>query len=372
MNPPQASDWSTAYSPDYLTARTRLLGLAESLGDAHDAWPLDQQGPTGEPLTIDLVRLGSSQARRLLVISSGLHGVEGYFGSAVQLAFATRLKPPSPDMAVVLLHALNPFGFAWRRRFDAENIDPNRNFLLPGEEYRGAPPLYGPIYQLFRMDVPPLRFNPGQAARVAYIIARYGLHQLRLTIPVGQYEFPLGPFFGGKGPCATQRLLATHLDPHWQHAEEIIHVDLHTGLGSWGRYKLLIDDQEESPKCTWWQQHFGTERVEVCQRTQTAYPARGSLGPWLCRRYAHLRYYYSTLEFGTYRPKKIMDALIDETRAFNCGLLSDPRYEWTRRQLMEVFVPADPAWRHHTVRQAVEVLEECQRLLTRPNGTYTP
>lgn len=363
MNAPRSSDWSTAYSPDFATARDRLLAVAGRSGDTHAAWPLGAQGPAGEPLSIDLLRLGAPRARRLLVVSSGLHGIEGFFGSAVQLAFATQAARQADDVAVILLHALNPFGFAWRRRFDAENIDPNRNFLLPGEEYRGAPPLYGPIYKLFRMDVPPQRFSPSQAARVAYLIARYGLHQLRLTIPVGQYEYPLGPFFGGKGPCATQRLLAEHLAPHWEPAEEVIHVDIHTGLGSWGSYKLLIDDQEGSPECGWWLEHFGAERVEVCQRTETAYPARGSLGPWLRQRFPHLRYHYTTLEFGTYKPKKVMDALMAETRAFNCGLLADPRYEWTRRNLMEIFVPADPAWRHHSVRQALEVLKEAQRRL---------
>ena len=76
-------------------------------------------------------------------ISSGIHGVEGFFGSAVQLAFLDSLPPnwqPPPGTKFILLHALNPFGFAWRRRFNEENVDLNRNFLLPEEAYSGAPP----------------------------------------------------------------------------------------------------------------------------------------------------------------------------------------------------------------------------------------
>ncbi len=51
-------------------------------------------------------------------MSSGLHGVEGYFGSAVQLAWlhgvrAGCIRIPS-GTAVVLVHAVNPHGFAWR------------------------------------------------------------------------------------------------------------------------------------------------------------------------------------------------------------------------------------------------------------------
>ncbi len=61
----------------------------------------------------------------------GLHGVEGFFGSAVQLACLEHwLSAEAPSVKYVFLHGLNPYGFAWRRRFDENNVDPNRNFLL--------------------------------------------------------------------------------------------------------------------------------------------------------------------------------------------------------------------------------------------------
>ncbi len=77
-----------------------------------------------------------------LVVSSGVHGVEGFFGSAVQLAFLEKLPPdwrPPEGAAVVLIHALNPFGFAWQRRFNEENVDLNRNFLLAEQTYCRRP-----------------------------------------------------------------------------------------------------------------------------------------------------------------------------------------------------------------------------------------
>ena len=42
----------------------------------------------------------------------------------------------------MFVHAVNPFGYAHGRRFDETNVDPNRNFLLPGQEYAGCPPTY--------------------------------------------------------------------------------------------------------------------------------------------------------------------------------------------------------------------------------------
>ncbi len=76
---------------------------------------------------------GNPLANRALVISSGLYGVEGLFGSAVQLALLERYLPDyrlPPDLAIVIIHILNPFGCAWYRRWNEDNIDLNRNFLL--------------------------------------------------------------------------------------------------------------------------------------------------------------------------------------------------------------------------------------------------
>src|SRR6516225_9551772 len=61
---------------------------------------------------------------------SGTHGVEGFCGSGCQTGYLNdRLyEALSSKSAVILVHALNPFGFAWLRRVNEDNIDVNRNF----------------------------------------------------------------------------------------------------------------------------------------------------------------------------------------------------------------------------------------------------
>ena len=83
----------------------------------------------GEALAIDSAYVGKPRAARLLVLSSGIHGVEGYFGSAVQLAWLDALahRAPTVETGVLLIHAINPYGFAWRRRWNENNVDLNRN-----------------------------------------------------------------------------------------------------------------------------------------------------------------------------------------------------------------------------------------------------
>src|SRR5690606_11704356 len=99
----------------------------------------------GNELSLDVARKGPKDARKLLVVSSGTHGVEGYFGSAVQIALLEGLLSRvnlAPHVGVLLIHAINPYGFAWSRRTNEDNVDQNRNFLLTGAEFRGAPEAY--------------------------------------------------------------------------------------------------------------------------------------------------------------------------------------------------------------------------------------
>ena len=75
-------------------------------------------------MTIDVASSATEDADNVLVISSGLHGVEGFFGSAVQTMVLERwASSASPPVRCVLLHALNPYGFAWIRRPDENNED---------------------------------------------------------------------------------------------------------------------------------------------------------------------------------------------------------------------------------------------------------
>jgi hypothetical protein len=74
---------SAAFSPDYATARERFRQAASRLGWQLEAHPIGVTGPGGEELTLDVGYSPSSERDRVLVVSSGIHGVEGFFGSAV-------------------------------------------------------------------------------------------------------------------------------------------------------------------------------------------------------------------------------------------------------------------------------------------------
>ena len=80
------NDLEKFFSEDYETARERFKGLADEL----NATTYSYSVCTEQDLTIDVAVIGQSN-KPAVVISSGVHGVEGFFGSAIQLALMFQL-----------------------------------------------------------------------------------------------------------------------------------------------------------------------------------------------------------------------------------------------------------------------------------------
>src|SRR5206468_336863 len=112
-----------------------------------------------------------------------------------------------PNVRLVMLHGLNPFGFAWLRRTNEDNIDPNRNFHLAAGDYQGCEPNYRACDRLLNPRRAPRRIEPF-AVQVLWAALRFGHAGLKQAIAAGQYEFPLGLFFGGKEPSQTHAIVA--------------------------------------------------------------------------------------------------------------------------------------------------------------------
>src|SRR5262249_19885165 len=115
------------FSADYTVASDRFRESAAHAGARLEALPLTAKGPKGEELTVDIAWFGSASPTRVLVHSSGLHGIEGFAGSAIQLQFIEKLPALHAEAALVLVHILNPYGMSWLRRVNENNVDLNRN-----------------------------------------------------------------------------------------------------------------------------------------------------------------------------------------------------------------------------------------------------
>src|SRR5437870_5200075 len=84
------------FSADYSNARSRFREMAKRAGGLLEILPITAKGPKGEDLAIDIAWFGASNPERLLLHSSGLHGVEGFAGSAIQLQLLDSLPSIPP------------------------------------------------------------------------------------------------------------------------------------------------------------------------------------------------------------------------------------------------------------------------------------
>src|SRR3954470_10639196 len=176
---------SACFSPDFATARARFRSAVAARDGRLDSLALAQQGPHGEELGIDIAWFGAPQPRRVFVHSSGLHGVEGYAGAEIQLQWLALGMPVlGAGDAIVLAHMLNPYGAAWLRRVNENNVDLNRNFRPRDLDARQSDDGYAALDSIL---------NPPSApradlfyARAAWLASRYGMAKLRQTVVGGQ------------------------------------------------------------------------------------------------------------------------------------------------------------------------------------------
>lgn len=376
------------FSADYARARQRFRAEAGRLGMSLASHPIAARGPQGEALSIDVATVGAPRSRRVLVVSSGLHGVEGFFGSAVQLAwlaqFASVADLPK-TVRLVLVHALNPFGFAWLRRGNENNVDLNRNFLdergfLAGPEYRQSLAAYENFSSLLNPPAPPSVWEPFALKAAARILTagwaarqrlpeqrrpsrpglaavwRLGLAELQKTLPVGQYRYREGLFFGGEQTQESVAWLQAQLPAWVADAELTLQLDFHSGLGRWADYRLHVVDRQGSPRARWVAQYFGPARVEA-RAGEVAYGAHGTMAAYFRDRQVGGVYHGLTAEFGTYSGLRVLGALRAENQAHFFADPASANYDRAKRRLREAFVPASAGWRNAVLDQALALID---------------
>jgi uncharacterized protein DUF2817 len=94
---------------------------------------IEYSGHENDDLTIDALIIPAKKKKSLVIqINSGIHGLEAPTGSYLQQSFITKCLPTLPkefldETTFVVTHTLNPWGFKNANRFNANNVDLNRN-----------------------------------------------------------------------------------------------------------------------------------------------------------------------------------------------------------------------------------------------------
>ena len=331
---------------------------AETITRVHPA----AQGPDGKPLFIDCGLTGSRHAQKALLLIAGTHGVEGTFGSGALTGLLRGGLPARlpADTRLVMIHALNPYGFAWDRRVNEDNVDLNRNFIdhahpPDSEAYRALADAIAP------KDVSPETLARADAVLEAFV-AKHGMRGLQDAMTPGQYEFADGLFYGGKAPAWSAKMLKDILDEHIPDAQTLIAVDFHTGLGEFGEAELIVEDlpgsaAHDRARNIW-------DRIAAVETGQSvSSPLHGTLDQAFAQWRGHTKLNFAVLEMGTTSWPQTVDALRKDNWLHCHAKGKSPKAAEIRQAMRTAFAPDDAAWRkkafaaaERTVASAVTAL----------------
>ncbi len=347
------------FSSSYAEARAKFLEAAADAGLTVDSRLHPETGRDGEVLAMDVVLDGPADARSLLIVSSACHGVEGYCGSGVQVYAlrdaAWRAEASAKGVAVLYIHALNPYGFSHIRRTTHENVDLNRNFQ---NFYRDLP--VNAAYRELQPLLLPDEWPPDDENRVAtsqYIASR-GMEAYQAAITRGQHEFAEGLFFGGTAPTWSNQTLRQVLQTYATGAARVAWIDIHTGLGPSGvgeRICACRDDKAALARArAWWGGGGTTPVTSIYDGSSSSAFLTGLMWTSIYDECPQAEYTGIAMEYGTLPPFEMMQALRAE-HWLNIHRDAPPALAaQIKQQMMDAFYVDTDAWKAQIIRQARE------------------
>eukprot|EP01084_Bolivina_argentea_P296021 509769_1 len=288
------------FTSSYQEARLKFLKYSANIAAANTYnIPIYTQGD--ETLYTDITILNeNSKSNRLIIHLSGVHGVEGFTGSGIQLALLHHISNPiqnnkfgnlifdtdndNEKPIIIFVHAVNPFGFAKFRRNNEQNIDLNRNFKTPQQwndfklngpnkfHYNDLNAVFNPHFRLeeassllskipknFRQYFINMYHNINYCLcwlRLPYFALQYGVKQMKAAATIGQMHNQKGLQYVGNGKLAAshnklQKFFEDKFDEHMHWKKQfnfITLIDVHSGDSSYGIDKLLTEKYENAMK----------------------------------------------------------------------------------------------------------------------------
>ncbi len=331
----------------------------DSLASFLNLWPVTRliSHPLADApdLTIDVISADASREKqKLLILTTGLHGIEGYVGAGVLQLFIEEFLPRlnAETTGVMLVHPINPYGMKYRTRVNKNSVDLNRNFASDFDSLKTLNPHYESLSYLINPARPlksPLSEKLSFTGNVLNALPK-GPQHIREAALMGQYRIYNGMYFGGFEPqeeaIFMQRLFREVVSEY----NQMIVLDIHTGYGPrWQMALLNPPSAKQTAKET--ANKFKVPLVAGVNPDEF-YTIHGDMMDYVQNliqsEYPDKKFYAGSFEFGTYG-----DSLwrgihsLRTTVLENClrwfGGTSSAR-AWMKHEYDELFLPSEPKW----------------------------
>ncbi len=346
------------FSESYAEARAKFCGAAAAAGGALRSWfNPHAKGPNGELLYLDTARFGPADAANMLVMISSTHGVEGHCGSGAQIAWLRTggaAKLPK-DTGALLVHAINPYGFAWTRRVNEDNVDLNRNFV---DHDKGYPKNDG--YLAIADAILPERWDDASIAESERVFASYaqkhGDFGLQGAMSGGQYTRPDGVFYGGAKPTWSNRTIRAIAREELGRAKRVGLIDYHTGLGPFGHGELICTVPPGAKSFARAKAWYGSEMTSPEGGTSTSAVVAGPMLDSFPQELPDAEVTSIAIEYGTYATPEVLGAVRADNWLHQRGDVNSAQGRALKADMKERFFPAGDKWREMVWKRADQTI----------------
>ena len=317
-----------------------------------------------DALYIDNIYLPSAgEKKNLVVLTTGVHGMEGYIGSVMLDVFFEEIYPTlnTETTGVLIVANVNPYGMKYMRRYNENNVDLNRNFIIDWENFDLSSNKDYPEVKDFLQPEGKignaLWHEVGFYLSLAKQVVTKGADKVSDALLTGQYEYANGVYYGGNGDEVStayhKGVFNNCLDGEY---ENIVHIDVHSGYGP--RYNMVIfNSVYETMTEAQTKEAFGYDYV-ISHDSESFYATTGDTTDFFYRlaesKNTEKALFSTCFEFGTIGDGFFDSILslkytVDENRQHWYPTDNEIASETVRENYNELFYPTETQWREKTV-----------------------
>ena len=358
--------YSEYFYTTYEQVRENLKNRVNKLRDSGVSVQVSEYAvDEADDLYIDNIYLPSNKENKnLVILTTGVHGMEGYIGSVMLDVFFEEIYPTlNKDTTGVLVVAnVNPYGMKYKRRYNENNVDLNRNFIIDWDNFDLSSNKDYPDVKNFLQPEGKignaLWHEIGFYANLAKEALTKGTDKVSDALLTGQYEYSAGVYYGGNGDEKSTAYLKNMfngcLDGEY---ENLVHIDIHSGYGP--RYNMVIFNSVfETMTEAETKQAFGYDYV-ISHDSESFYATTGDTTDYFYRlaqsKKTEKELFSTCFEFGTIGDSFIDSILslkytVDENRQHWYPSDSSVTAEVIKENYNELFYPTETQWREKTVQ----------------------
>lgn len=320
----------------------------------------------GNDYEMNYLYLPAQEAKSLVIIQSGTHGIEGHAGSGVQNFIIDYLQIKKPKQTSFLfIHGVNQYGFANNRRVNFNNVDLNRNFHFEKSEFKSENPGYDQVNHFL---------NPADKLEINFfsklffhfdsvkLIIKHSKDTLKRAILKGQYNTPKGIYFGGADYQPEFFALNDIWDKFIPSYKKVLFIDIHTGYGEKNKLHLLANSSK-SKDAEELKNIFKPRQIDFGDDKEF-YQVKGDITSYFHQKYSKDKNIYAlAFEYGTLDSQKLLGSIdslyrmIAENKGFNNGYNKDSDKKEMQTLFSDMFYPKDFTWRDKVLDQTKEELD---------------